>query len=115
MSQSNNSQTHAKAVTAEDIFEPHLLAKYDPAVVDYIVKSAQAGAPEQHKVPVEEIRANPDRFKFPWVLDTTGWERVVDRELTSEDGVKIPVKVYYPDPGVWGTGPYGVHLNFHGE
>lgn len=115
MPEDSEPQHKAKIITAEDIFEPQLLAKYDPTIVEYIVKRAQEGVTEQHQIPIAEVRANPEKFRQPWALDTTGLERVVDRELISEDGAKIHVKVYYPDPAVWGDGPYGAHLNFHGE
>lgn len=102
-------------IKAEDVFEPHVLAKYDPEVVKYILKGVAEGAVEQQMRPIEEIRAHPENFIRPWALDTTGWERTIDKEVTSDDGTKIPVRVYYPDPKQWGDGPYGVHLNFHGE
>ncbi|KAI1335988.1 alpha/beta-hydrolase [Xylariaceae sp. FL0016] len=97
-----------------DIFEPHILAKYDPEVVEYVLKSAASGAPAQHEVPIEELRANPAKYSPPWAQDATGWERVKDDDISSEDGAKIPIKVYHPDPANFGDGPYGVHLNFHG-
>lgn len=106
-----------KGINVEDVFEPHLLARYDPIVVNHVLeKAAAAGAvehPDDH--PIEEIRAHPEKFNPPWALDTTGFERVIDKEVTSEDGAKIPVKMYYPDPKEWGDGPYGVHLNYHGR
>lgn len=102
-------------VKAEDVFEPHLLAKYDPEVVTYVLKGVAEGATEHHMVPIEEVRANPASFTAPWLLDTTGWERTAEKVVTSEDGADIPVRVYYPDPKQWGEGPYGVHLNFHGK
>lgn len=114
MAQDSGSGDQPKAVQAEDIFEPHLLAQYDPEVVKYVVKNTAAGIVER-VVPIEEIRANPEWSTPPWALDTAGWERTVDKIVTSEDGAKIPVRVYYPDAKEWGDGPYGVHLNFHGE
>jgi hypothetical protein len=100
---------------AEDVFLPNLLAKYNPDIVKYILKTMAPGRPPPtHTVPLAEVRANPTRFAGPWQKDVTGYERVADHEVVSEDGAAIPVKVYHPDPAKFGDGPYGVHLNFHG-
>ncbi|KAI1496211.1 Alpha/Beta hydrolase protein [Biscogniauxia marginata] len=101
-------------VKAEDIFEPNLLAIYNPEIVKHVLKASASGVPAQHEVPIKELRANPSKYAPPWAQDVTGWERVTDQEITSEDGAKIPVKIYHPDPSQFGEGPYGVHLNFHG-
>ncbi|KAI1491826.1 Alpha/Beta hydrolase protein [Biscogniauxia mediterranea] len=101
-------------VKTEDIFTPELLALYHPDVVNHVVKTANANVPAQHQVAIEEVRANPSKYAPPWAQDVTGWERVVDKEITSKDGAKVPVKIYHPDPSIFGQGPYGVHLNFHG-
>ncbi|KAH8196202.1 hypothetical protein TruAng_009645 [Truncatella angustata] len=103
-----------KELTAEDIFEPHILVKTDPEVVKIVLRSANAGVPPTHAIPVEERRAHPEKYRTPWSRSTEGWPRVQDDEITSEDATKFPIKVYHPDPEVWGEGPYGVHLNFHG-
>ncbi|KAI2618402.1 alpha/beta-hydrolase [Hypoxylon sp. NC1633] len=104
----------ATEIKAEDVFEPHLLEKYDPEVVKYVLKTRAAGVPAQHEYPIEQIRADPAKFAPPWSRDVTGWERVVDGEVTSEDGAPVPIKIYHPDPAQFGEGPYGLHLNFHG-
>ncbi|KAI1142640.1 alpha/beta-hydrolase [Hypoxylon sp. FL0543] len=101
-------------VKAEDVFEPHVLEKYDPEVVAYVLKSRAAGALPQENFRIEDIRADPTKFAPPWSKDVTGWERVADGELTSQDGSTIPIKIYHPDPAQFGEGPYGAHLNFHG-
>ncbi|ORY57463.1 Alpha/Beta hydrolase protein [Pseudomassariella vexata] len=75
---------------------------------------ANSDIPAVQQHPLSEVRANPSRFAPPWAKDVTGWERVTDYEVASEDGAKVPVKVYHPDSAVHGIGPYGVHLNFHG-
>ncbi|KAL7628548.1 hypothetical protein AAE478_000063 [Parahypoxylon ruwenzoriense] len=103
-----------KEIKAEDVFEPHLLAKYDPEVVKYVLKARASGAPAQHEFSIAEIRADPVRFAPPWSKDVTGIERIVDSEVTSEDGAKVPIRIYHPDPAQFGEGPYGLHLNFHG-
>ncbi|KAK6084237.1 alpha beta hydrolase fold protein [Seiridium cupressi] len=102
-----------KEFTAEDVFEPHILAKTDPEVVKIVLGGVNRGVPPTHAVPIEERRAHPDKYKVPWARDSTGWPRVSGQELTSEDGAKFPIKIYHPDPDVFGEGPYGVHLNFH--
>jgi len=102
-------------IVAEDIFEPHILAKYDPEVVKYVVKSKQSGRQDQEKVSIKELRENREKYAPPWSKDVTGWERVTDAEITSVDGTMVPIKIYHPDTIVYGDGPYGVHLNFHGR
>ncbi|KAK8114558.1 hypothetical protein PG999_006627 [Apiospora kogelbergensis] len=117
----NNSQAPAadlpekKKLCAEDIFEPHVQAQYDPKAVELVVLGANSDKPAQHEAPLAAIRANPALYAPPWCTDTTGYERVADDVVASTDGLaQIPVKVYRPDPAKWGEGPYGVHLNFHG-
>ncbi|KAI0135942.1 alpha/beta-hydrolase [Hypoxylon sp. NC0597] len=100
-------------VKAEDVFEPHVLEKYDPEVVKFVLKTRAAGALVPDEFNIEDLRANAAKYA-PWSKDVTGWERVADGEVTSEDGAKIPIKIYQPDPTQFGDGPYGTHLNFHG-
>lgn len=111
---SSNAQKGGLGLTVEDIFEPHVLAKYDPEAVRYIVDTTNEDRPAPHTVPIEELRADPAKFRSEWCEDPTGWERVNGYDVTSGDGTNIPVNVYHPDPAVHGKGPYGVHLNFHG-
>ncbi|KAI0880322.1 alpha/beta-hydrolase [Annulohypoxylon maeteangense] len=113
MTQSTGVQPESE-IKIEDIFEPHVLEKYDSDVVNYVLESRKAGIPAQHEWRIENIRANPARFAPPWSKDVTGFERVSDREIISQDGTKIPIKIYHPDPARFGDGPYGLHLNFHG-
>ncbi|KAI1843291.1 hypothetical protein JX266_010465 [Neoarthrinium moseri] len=103
-----------KELKAEDVFEQHILAKYDPEAVKIVLRGVNAGVPPVDAVPIEERRANPDKYRPPWSQDTTGWERVVDSHIISDDGAEVPIRIYHPDPEVNGNGPYGVHLNFHG-
>ncbi|KAH8897211.1 alpha/beta-hydrolase [Thozetella sp. PMI_491] len=79
-----------------------------------LMRGINNGVPPLESIPVEERRAHPEKYQPPWALDTTGFERVTEAEITSADGAKFPVKIYHPDPKVHGDGPYGVHLNFHG-
>jgi acetyl esterase/lipase len=99
--------------SATDLIEPHILAKLDPDFVQYYVDVLSKNPPAQ-AVSIEQVRAHPEIFRSVIAVDTTGWERVVDHTVTSKDGAEIPVRLYYPDPKVFGDGPYPVHLNFHG-
>ncbi|OTA97871.1 hypothetical protein M434DRAFT_391486 [Hypoxylon sp. CO27-5] len=100
-------------IKAEDIFEPHVLERYDPEVVKFILETRAAGLSVPDEFRIEDLRADPARYA-PWSKDVTGWERVADGEVTSDDAAKIPIKIYQPDPAQFGEGPYGAHLNFHG-
>lgn len=102
------------AADPTDAIEPHILAKLDPDFVKYYAEVLSKVPPAQ-AVSVEQVRANPDKFRAPIAVDTAGWERVVDGTVQSEDGAEVPVRLYYPDPAVRGEGPYPAHLNFHGE
>lgn len=96
--------------------EPHILAILDPEFVTYWadLMSKAPPAPAQ-AVTIDMVRANPEKFASACALDTTGYPNTVDKEATSEDGYKIPVRIYYPDKSKHGDGPYPVHLNYHGE
>lgn len=97
-----------------DSIEPHILAKLDPDFVKYYVDVLSKNPPAQ-ALTIDKVRANPELFRAPIAIDTTGWERVSDYTVKSEDAAEIPVRVYHPDPVVHGDGPYPVHLNFHGR
>ncbi|KAI1101464.1 alpha/beta-hydrolase [Jackrogersella minutella] len=101
-------------VKIEDVFEHHILERYDPDVVKYVLRTRAAGVPSLDEWRIENVRGNPAKFEPPWSKDVTGWERVVDAEVASQDGARIPIKIYHPDPSQFGEGPYGLHLNFHG-
>lgn len=105
---------HPDNVNPTDAIEPHILAKLDPDFIKYYVDVLSKNPPAQ-ALSIEQVRAAPEKFRAPIALDTTGWERVSDHVVTSEDGAEIPARIYYPDPAVYGTGPYPVHLNFHGK
>ena len=67
---------------AEDIFPPDVLAKYDPAMVKYVLDAKEAGVPAQHEFPVEQVRADPARFAATWSKDVSGYERVAEHAAT---------------------------------
>lgn len=102
------------SIKAEDVFKPHILAKYDPEMVKYVLETKAAGIPPQHEFPIQEIRADPARFAATWSKDVSGYERVVEGGVASKDDTKVPIMIYHPDPAQYGEGPYGLHLNFHG-
>jgi hypothetical protein len=113
--QQQQGQPKKELKTAEDVFEPHILAQYDPDAVRVVLRGINAGVRPLDQIPIAERRANPARFRAPWAKDATGMEGVANHELVSKDGATFPVRVYHPDLEVHGQGPYGVHLNFHGE
>ncbi|KAK3935771.1 alpha/beta-hydrolase [Diplogelasinospora grovesii] len=106
------SQPARENVDPTGLIEDHILPKLDPDFVRHFVEVISKRPPGFE--PIEEVRAHPERFRTPCAVDTSGHERVVDHEVTSEDGAQIPARVYYPDPARYGDGPYPVHLNYHG-
>jgi len=94
--------------------ETHISPRLDPDFVDYLLKVA-AENPSVPDLSIEGMRAHPEMFRLPTAIDTSGYERVADHQVTSEDGTSITARVYHPDPEAHGPGPYPVHLNFHGE
>ncbi|KAK3951329.1 Alpha/Beta hydrolase protein [Pseudoneurospora amorphoporcata] len=90
---------------------PHVLSKLNPDFVQFFW-DVLSNRPRD--VSIEELRAHPEKYRAPTAIDTSKCERVADYEVTSEDGAKIPVRVYHPDPEKHGNGPYPVHLNHHG-
>lgn len=97
-----------------EVIEPHILAKLDPDFVSRWTELMNSIPDPTHEVTIEEIRADPKVLAPPCALDTKGRPRTAENEVTSEDGAKIPVRIYYPDESKHGPGPYPVHLNFHG-
>lgn len=93
--------------------EPHTLAKLDPSFVKYWTEVMNKTSLPAH-ISIEEVRNNPEIFSQECALDTKGHQGTVETEITSEDGAKIPARVYYPNSSKHGPGPYPVHLNFHG-
>lgn len=93
-----------------------ILAKLDPEFVAIWTKHMnEHPPPDRNDMTIEAIRANPFKLAPPSALDNTGYPRTADREVVSDDGETIPVRVYTPDEAQWGKGPYPLHMNFHGE
>lgn len=96
--------------------EPHILAKLDPQWLAVFTEQMNKDPPPPRELlSMEYIRAHPGKFAPACALDTEGYPRTAENEVISEDGAKVPVRVYYPDEKIWGSGPYPVHLNFHGS
>lgn len=95
--------------------EPHILAVLDPEFVEaFTHKMNTDPPPARDQMTIAAIRAHPEKTAPPCMLDTKGYPRTAEKEVVSEDGAKIPVRVYYPDEAQHGAGPYPVHLNYHG-
>jgi hypothetical protein len=101
-------------ISLEGLIEDHIIPKLDPEFLQYFAKH-HVPAP-QPNIPIEHVRANPQAFRSPCALDTSGYEGVTEDSFAStrDENVRIPVRVYYPDEARHGPGPYPVHLNFHG-
>lgn len=113
--QANPADEKKPSFDPERDIEPHILAKLDPEWVTVFTEQMNTNPPPpRHLLSMEYIRAHPEKFAPPFYLDTVGYPRTAEKEVASEDGEKIPMRVYYPDEKIWGPGPYPVHLNFHG-
>lgn len=104
-----------KAFVPERDIEPHILAKLDPEWVAIFTEQMKTNPPPPRDLlSIDYIRAHPEKFAPVCWLDTKGFPRTAENEVVSEDGAKVPVRIYYPKEETWGSGPYPVHLNFHG-
>ncbi|CAN8102769.1 unnamed protein product [Discula destructiva] len=109
-----NPSTEEKFVP-ERYMEPHILAKLDPQwLAGYTEQMTKNPPPPPDLLTIDYVRAHPEKYAPACALDTKGYPRTAEHDAVSEDGAKIPVRVYYPDEQTWGPGPYPVHLNFHG-
>lgn len=97
----------------EELLEDHIRAKLDPEFIKFFVNVVAKQRPA-HLIPIEEVRANQEKFRPPIALDSSKHERVSDYLVSSQDDATIPVRVYHPDPAKFGPGPYPVHMNHHG-
>ncbi|KAK3291408.1 Alpha/Beta hydrolase protein [Chaetomium fimeti] len=103
----------------DGLIEEHILAKLDSDFLAYFTDSQPQAASQPRKAtpvfpPIEHVRAHPEAYQSPCALDTSGYPRVTDAKYPSQDDISIPVRVYSPDEAKHGSGPYPVHLNFHG-
>lgn len=93
--------------------DPHILQSMDPEFVSFYEEVLAKSKPT-HEVPIEEVRANPSQYAAVWAYDSKDEPRIRDYEIESKDGALVPIRCYYPDPAKFGSGPYSVHINFHG-
>lgn len=108
--------TEKKKFDPKHDIEPHILAKLDPQWVGLFTELMNTNPPPPRELmSMAYIRAHPEKFASASILDTKGYPRTAENEVVSEDGAKVPVRLYYPDEKIWGPGPYPVHLNFHGR
>ncbi|EXJ92788.1 hypothetical protein A1O3_01340 [Capronia epimyces CBS 606.96] len=87
----------------------------DPDFIEYY-NTRLATRPATHQAPVDfaHIRAHPEEFRPHWCRDYSDRPRVKTVEIASGDGFIFQLRVYSPDPEVFGPGPYAVHVNYHG-
>ncbi|KAJ5812672.1 Alpha/Beta hydrolase protein [Penicillium riverlandense] len=69
--------------------------------------------PATDQVDLAEVRAHPEKWKGNWCRDYSDQPRVKTFEIASADGVQFNARSYYPDPEIFGPGPYPVHINYH--
>jgi hypothetical protein len=93
--------------------DPTVLEKLDPEFVKFYEEVIDT-RPATHQIPLEEIRSNPTKWAAPWVVPVPEKESIRTRTIPSKDDHQVPVRIYHPDPEIFGQGPYSVHLNFHG-
>ncbi len=107
-----------KMAAVEALIEDHILPKLDPDFLEYFAEiQARLGSQQQavSNPSIDHLRSHPEAYRSPCALDTSGYPRVADLTCPSQDGIDIPVRVYHPDLAKHGSGPYPVHLNFHGQ
>lgn len=106
-------EVDATASSLTSSVDPSILENMDPEFISFYEEVLSKLTPT-HEVPVEEVRANPSKYAFSWAYDSKHEPRVQDYEIESKDGTLFPIRCYYPDPAKFGSGPYSVHMNFHG-
>lgn len=87
----------------------------DPDYVQYHAQNL-AWRPMNHTVPFDEIRAFPKKYAPPWAQDLTYLGDTRDVTIKSTDNHDLKLRIYQPDTrtSAHGTGPYPIHVNFHG-
>lgn len=115
MTEADSKREESRAWDPKEGIPPAILAKLDPAFVElWTHKMNTDPPPNREQMTIAAIRADPQRTGPVCYLDTKGFPRTAEDAFASEDGAMIPVRIYYPDDGKFGAGPYPVHLNFHG-
>lgn len=99
--------------------EDHILPQLDPDFLRYFisapVRQQRALLQQPTSSSIGFVRKHPELFRSPCALDSSKYPRVSDFVCPSQDNTEIRVRVYHPDPEAHGSGPYPVHLNFHGK
>lgn len=103
----------ATASSSTGSVDPNILRNMDPEFISFYEKVLAKLKPT-HEVPIEEIRANPSKYEAVWAYDSKDEPRIQNYDIESKDGALVPIRCYYPDPTKFGSGPYSVHINFHG-
>lgn len=92
---------------------PDFLPRLDEDFVQYYNKHF-ASKPATHTIDIAEIRSNPTKYSSPWEKDYLAESYVQDIQLVAPNGHRFRVRCYHPDATKFGTGPYPIHVNFHG-
>jgi acetyl esterase/lipase len=93
---------------------PSFVDRLDEDFVKYYNKNI-AIKPATHNIDLAEVRQNPKKFAWPWCKDYSDLPFVKDIKIASADGFEFTVRIYHPDSERFGSGPYPVHINFHGR
>lgn len=93
--------------------DPAFVGRMDADFVAYYNKYMGI-VPPTHAIDFADVRANPQKYAYPWCRDFAGLPCVRDIEIASGDGHKFAARVYQPDAAQFGPGPYPAHVNLHG-
>lgn len=85
----------------------------DEDFVEYYNKNLAIVLPT-HVIDIADVRANPQKWASPWCRDYSDLPFVNDMKIASGDGYQFPMRIYQPDYERLGSGPFPVHVNFHG-
>jgi hypothetical protein len=93
--------------------DPAFGGQMDEDFVEYYNKNL-AIVPPTHVIDLADVRANPQKWASPWCKDYSNLPFVNDMQIDSGDGHQFSVRIYQPDAERFGSGPFPVHVNFHG-
>lgn len=93
--------------------DPAFGGQMDKDFVEYYNKNL-AIVPPTHVIDLADVRANPQKWASPWCKDYSDLPFVNDMKIASGDGHQFLVRIYQPDVERFGSGPFPVHVNFHG-
>lgn len=108
----------AKKPTSElpNPIHPSMLDRLDQDFIDFY-NTYIAIKPTTHEVSLDDVRKFPKKYAASWYKDFTYESFVNDIEIPGPDGNIIKARCYTPDSRTspYGSGPYPVHINIHGE